>query len=215
MLSRRTFIEEIAYIHHLAKKEDDLSKALRDFCSVPDITYENDKATIRKSHSGGFTIDFYSDVCNNMLNLLSKAMGETYNEVTGSDLIEWATMTDYGTNGDYLSISDDTHDWKIRTANDMYDYLYDNYADELVFEGTLSGQLNGVKFALLQILKLKKKNALVANRGWEERDALMKLLINTIANQYMLATAMVVDDLIIPEDGEIEEFTVELVREMD
>lgn len=77
--------------------------------------------------------------------------------------------------------------WVLRTIDDLYEYLLDNYKEKK--NGVIIRQQSaGVGFALDTIREQREKNTKTKNVGYEDRNALFNFLDELIENRYILET---------------------------
>lgn len=191
MISRETFVRELAIAKRWAEREDDLNAALDKYCGYPQVEVPKGAMTaiVKEDRESDFSICFYPGHYCHLLDLLSELVGD-------KDLPRWGTIVsswvyDYNWGEQPLNIYDDNDEiiQSITNAGELYDYIMQNRKvseDDPEMLALFKAQGDGVKFAINVIDNLRNKNEQTANEDWQEREALLKLAREKIRNEYMI-----------------------------
>lgn len=173
MLTREQFKTLIIYIMAEKEKGDRLDEALREY-APSDFT--------------GFCKE-----TDDLLEFLEDVMGDTDGTISW-----WMYETEYGEREEMINIwekddPDDKPTWRIKTLDDLYNYIYAHHKEapsKKELKSLLFQQEQGFKFALSKIRELRDTNTKTANKGYEERNYLLNYLLETLPNDYIFATGV-------------------------
>lgn len=171
MLMREQFRKAIEFCQKLDERESKFSDALDEFQGNDD-----------------FRTSFCSNISSSIIYWLQDVMNDT-------DTISW-WYYDCPEQGKCkndssctieLSRNKKERKWVLRTIDDLYEYLLDNYKEKK--NGVIIRQQSaGVGFALDTIREQREKNTKTKNVGYEDRNALFNFLDELIENRYILET---------------------------
>lgn len=202
MISKEEFIERIKELDEISEADWELDRALK---------------RIAPSDFTGFS---RPQLTNEKLNSLIDDMDDKY------EYISWwlYDCPDHGRGEDdkcTVWSKDEKRKWVIKTPEDLYDYLAEIYEEddeednedageevrEFVFEGLARrAQMDGVRYAINIITKLRHVNQNTNGAKAAEYEALMSYLSDKIRNEYALDTGIFVDQY---DDQEITLFSNE------
>lgn len=161
MLSKELFCKLLNWAIKQEEKADKLNDALQEYSGDKDFT-------------GFFTHD-----TSVIVEWLENAMGDTEETISW-----WVWDTDCGKAEDELctiSFPKEKKDYTIKTPEDLYDYLFNEFPLPGIQEQLLvSAQSEGVKFALRKLAESRE------NCSSDDYKALIKLLLNKIHDDYMI-----------------------------